>query len=100
MNNDNALSERAYITKQYAQRAVKGGTHRTTACVAGAPYKHCHPFWFAPQTGHWHCGASLHILHSSLRLLPIYVSSLRERFVIYNFIFLSFLSFYLFIINH
>ena len=114
------LSERAYLSKQYAQRTVKnetrrlqipsplaekvasGGTSYRTLSEAEAPpddgrgtsYKHCHTFWFAPQTGHWHWGASL---YSSLRLLPIYVRSLREQFVIYNFIFfifLSFLSFY------
>ena len=86
MNNDTALSERAYLSKQYAQRTVQDETRRTTACVAGTQHKHCRSFWFAPQTGHWHWGTSL---YSSLRLLPIYVRSLREHSVIYLFISLS-----------
>jgi len=102
MIKDKPLSERAYITKQYAQRTVQNETRRTTACIAGTPYKRCRTLWFAPQTGHWHWGVSL---YSSLRLLPIYVSSLREHGVIYLFISLSlylfiFLSLYLFITNH
>ena len=86
MNNEKPLSERAYLSKQYAQRTVQDETRRTTACVAGTQHKHCRSFWFAPQTGHWHWGTSL---YSSLRLLPIYVRSLREHSVIYLFISLS-----------
>jgi len=85
MIKDKPLSERAYLSKQYAQRAVKAEAPPDDG--RGTPYKHCRSLWFAPQTGHWHWGASL---YSSLRLLPIYVRSLREQFVIYNFIFLSF----------
>ena len=96
MNNDKPLSERAYIPKQYAQRTVKNETRKTqipspqaekvasggaSALLKaqhntppddgrGKPYKHCRTLWFAPQTGHWYCGA---FLYSSLRLLPIYV---------------------------
>jgi len=120
MIKDTALSERAYIPKQYAQRTVKNETRRLqipsplAEKVAsggvlyralseaetppddgrGTSYKHCRTFWFAPKTGHWHCGVSL---YSSLRLLPIYVRSLREHGVIYLFISLSL---YLFITNH
>jgi len=83
MNNDIALSERANLTKQYAQRTVKAETRRAPACVAGTPYKRCRTIWFAPQTGRMHWGAFLYnwgaYPYSSLRLLPNYVRSLREQ---------------------
>jgi len=119
MIKDTALSERAYLSKQYAQRTVENETRRLQipsllaekVASGGASYRAwseaemphddgrgtllvCRSFWFAPQTGHWHWGA---FLYSSLRLLPIYVHSLREQSVIYLFISLSL---YLFIINH
>ena len=83
------LSERANLCRQYAQRTVKDETRRAPACVAGTPCNPCHAFWFAPQTGHGHWGTFPYnwgaFSYSSLRLLPSYVCSLRERDIIVHY---------------
>ena len=71
------LSERANLTKQYAQRTVTDRIRRNSAPQRGATTHPCGRFWCAPKTGHG--GTSL-LVYSSLRLLPIYVRSLREHY--------------------
>jgi len=71
-----SLSKRANLTKQYAQRTVTDEPRGNSAPQRGATTHPCGGFWCAPKTGH--CGTSLH-LYSSLRLLPIYMRSLREQ---------------------